>query len=152
MRRLKVWQWVGMGFLCFIALMEYLNFTEFCYGEGRYLGDQGLIDATIRYEIEHLPPNYLSKDIKKYASVAEFHEVNPNCCDLTKWGDPAIRTWDRRFAIWARRILGVELLIVKLRYRFKDDGQQQFESAHYLIDSCGQVRSVWSWWGSVGNR
>jgi hypothetical protein len=144
MKRLGRYRLIGMAILGaiaagLIARAEYLNFNDYCYSEGSYLGDQGLIDATIRYEIDHVPANYFSQGGKKYASVEEFHQVNPICCRLEKWGDPNIKTWDFRARIWAHRIIGEYFFVVDLWYRFKDEGQNQFTLAHYLINACGKV-------------
>ncbi len=114
-----------------IIVAEYLNFTDFCYSEGRYLGDQGLIDAVVRYEIENPHQSYISHGGRRYASIEDFYEANPICCQLEKWGDPWIRTWDRRFSIWIRKILGVPIFVVKLWYRVRDEGPTPFGSAHY---------------------
>lgn len=145
--KLKRWRWFGIGLLPVVALgaiavFEYLNFTGFCYSESRHPSDQELIDAVIRYEINHISSYYLARGAKKYASVEEFHQLNPICCRLDKWGDPAFSIWDRRYGIWVRRILGQELLIVRLRYRTKDEGLYQFTGAHYLIDACGKVHEA----------
>jgi hypothetical protein len=147
MKRLGRYRLIGMAILGaiaagLIARAEYLNFNDYCYSEGRYLGDQGLIDAAIRYEIDHVPASYFSQGGKKYTSVEEFRQVNPICCLLEKWGDPNVKTWDRRARIWARRIVGEEIFVVDLWYRFRDEGQYQFTSAHYLINACGKVREV----------
>ena len=113
-----------------------LNFTEFCYSQRRYLGDQGLVDAVIQYEITHSD----ERDAKKYRSVEEFRNLNPTCCRLEKWGDPEHSVWQRPYMIWVRRIFNAEILIVDLWYRFKDEGSPQFVSQHYLINACGEVR------------
>jgi hypothetical protein len=150
-RRATRWWGLGLALLCalVIAVFEYLNFTDFCYAEARYLGDQGLIDAAIRYEIEHVPPRYFTEGARKYASVEEFREVNPTCCDMLKWGDPAVRVWGRHFAVWMRRIFGQYFIVVMLDYRVRDEGPQQFSGAHYLINSCGRLREGVSWWGKA---
>jgi hypothetical protein len=147
LRRVSPIQWFALALVCLVGALEFLNFTDFCYSERRYLGDEGLIDATIRYELEQAS----RKGFNKYTSVAQFHEVNPKCCTMMKWGDPVVRTGSRGFAIWMRRILGDYFIVVDLKYRIKDEGSEQFDSAHYLINSCGRPRSVVSRWGSLGH-
>jgi hypothetical protein len=123
-----------------IIVAEYLNFTDFCYSEGRYLGDRALVDRTIRYEIDRVNTNQGARGVTKYASVEEFRQANPACCHLEKWGDPMVSTVDRRFRIWMRRILGVPIFVVLLQYRVSNEGPHQFWSSHYLINACGKVR------------
>jgi hypothetical protein len=134
------------------AAIEYLNFTDFCYSERRYLGDAGLVDRTIQFEIEHAARWARAQGLIEYASVEQFREANPRCCTLVKWGDVAIRTPRRRFAIWARRVLGEYFIVVGLDYRLAEDGPRQFGGARYLIDSCGRASNVVAWWGAIGNH
>ena len=123
-----------------VVVFEVLNFTGFCYSQGRWLGDEGLIDAVIQFQIDHTRPEQLAAGAIKYASVEEFHRLNPYCCRLAKWGDPYQPISRRRPMVWVRRIFGQEILIVDLWYRVRDDGPEQFTTAHYLIDACGDVR------------
>jgi len=117
---------------CLVAF-EYLNFTEFCYAEGRYLGDQGLCDRMIRYAIDHVRPDELARGAKKYSSVEEFNRVNPDSCYLEKRIPP-------RFAVWIRRLLGQYFLPATLWWKYRDEGAEPFTSVRYLIDACGGVR------------
>jgi hypothetical protein len=123
-----------------VLVFETLNFTGFCYSRGRWLDDQELIDAVIQHQIDHIGPEQLASGAIKYTSVEGFHRLNPVCCKLAKWGDPYYPFWRRRPMVWVRRILGQEILIVDLWYRFRDDGPEPFTTAHYLIDACGNVR------------
>lgn len=140
----KRWRRVGIGSLCLIALgiiavFQYLNFTGFCYSEWRYPSDQDLIDTVIRYEIDHISTYYLARGAKKYASVEEFHQLNPICCRVNKWGDLQFGLWRRRYVI-LRRVFGQEILTIELWYRFSDEEPNKFSRAYYLIDACGKVR------------
>lgn len=122
-----------------VGLFEFLNFTDFCYSAARYVGDQGLIDAAIKYEISHIDPEYL-QGATMYASAQEFRDRNPFCCRLAKWGDPYVRIRHRRPTVWIRRVLGCEILIIELWYRSREDGPKPFSYAHYLTDACGNIR------------
>jgi hypothetical protein len=138
LKRVSRWRWIALGLSCALASIETLNFTEFCYDQGRYLGDQGLVDAVVQYEITHA--SSYGPGAKKYRSVEEFHAANAICCRIEKWGDPYFSIWKRRPMIWVRRIFGAEILIVDLWYQVKDEGSPQFVSQHYLINACGEVR------------
>lgn len=118
-----------------IGLFEYRNFHEYCNAEGRYLTDQELVNAAIRYEITHPARYYLEQGGRRYGSVAEFFQVNPNCCQLDKTINPS-----RSRAIWFMRLIGRRFLVVWLWYMFKDEGTDHFTTAHYLVDTCGNVR------------
>lgn len=119
------------------ARFEYRNFHEYCIAEGRYLTDQELVDAAIRYEITHPARYYLEQGGRRYGSVAEFRQVNPICCQLDKTINPS-----KSRAIWFRRLVGRHFLVVRLWFKFKDEGADQFTTAHYLVDTCGNVRSA----------
>jgi hypothetical protein len=125
--------------LLIIVVLELLNFTGFCYREGRYPSDQQLIDSVIQYEIDHIDPQHLA-GAKRYTSVEDFRHDNPHCCRLSKWGDPYVGVWERRWTIWLRRLFGAEIYIADLWFRSRDEGPRQFSIAHYLIDACGNVR------------
>lgn len=139
MKTFLSWKWISLGVFCVaIGVAEYLNFTDFCYSEWRYLGDAGLIDAAIAYEISHVSPAE-SQHAVKYESVAAFHNENSICCYLAKWGVPNL-TFDRRVRIWMRRLVGEYYIVVELWYRFRNDGPTPYSTSHYLVDSCGRVR------------
>src|SRR5438067_2006764 len=78
------WGWAGLGFVCLIALcaFEYLNFTNFCYAEVRYLGDQGICDGAIRDAIARVRPEDVVRGAKKYSSLEEFHQARPGLLHL----------------------------------------------------------------------
>ena len=117
-----------------LALFEYLNFHEYCYDEARFLGDRALLDAAVQYQLDFMRQHDSERGTRTYASVREFREANPICCSLDKWGDG-------RWSIWRRRLLGQEMMIVDLWYRFKDEGPAPFWQAHMLIDACGHIGS-----------
>jgi hypothetical protein len=106
---------IAAAIISALVVFEYLNFHEFCYSEGRFLGDRALIDAAIRHQIDFMQRTDYARATPEYGSVQEFHQANPICCSLDKWGDG-------RLSIWRRRLLGQELMIVDLWYRFRDAG------------------------------
>jgi hypothetical protein len=134
MRRIRSWQWIVVALLCAVALVEVLNFTGFCYSQVRYLRDQELIDAAIQYRLADVGDYYLSRGAKKYNSVAEFHEINPHCCRLSKWGHPGLG----EEGIWLR-VIGWYVVVADLWYRFRDAGTNQFWSETVFMNSCGKV-------------
>ena len=131
------WGWAGLGFVCLIALcaFEYLNFTNFCYAEVRYLGDQGICDGAIRDAIARVRPEDVVRGAKKYSSLEEFYQVNPVSCTLDERLPP-------RPAVWVRRASGQYFIPVYLWWKYKDNGPQPFTMVHYLVDPCGKVRDA----------
>ena len=63
----------SVGAVCATALIEYLNFTGFCYGQGRYLGEQELVNFAIEQAIHF--SDLVTTDVRGrqvYSSVEEF--------------------------------------------------------------------------------
>lgn len=123
-----------------LGIFEYLNFTTYCYSQGRYLGDLGIIKAAVLNEINNPNIMYKKKGDISYNSIEQFNEINPICCRIQKFGDQYFAIWNRRRAVWIRRLIGKYFIIVDMAYRFKNEGKNQFWSAHYLVDACGVVR------------
>ncbi|OPC87435.1 hypothetical protein BTV54_01855 [Pasteurella multocida subsp. multocida] len=94
----------GKGyFLWFILflLSIYLFITiqerrGYCFDKGAYIHElyteQELIDRGIEYVVSTMPSNVIEPDrtrskIKRYASIEEFKQMNPDCCSLTTFID-----------------------------------------------------------------
>ncbi|HII3799923.1 TPA: hypothetical protein ACY38O_000543 [Pasteurella multocida] len=94
----------GKGyFLWFILflLSIYLFITiqerrGYCFDKGAYIHElyteQELIDRGIEYVVSTMPsgvikPDGTIKEIKRYTSVEEFKQMNPDCCTLTTFID-----------------------------------------------------------------
>jgi hypothetical protein len=113
--------------LPFLAV-EFLNFTGFCYRDMRYYSSLELIDRAIVRRIDRTPgPN-----VKAYASVREFHELNPNCCALYAWGPDLFQ-----YPIFLRAF-GFYYAIAEIWYRYSDtDPKYPFYQASIALDACG---------------
>jgi hypothetical protein len=114
-----------------IGVIEYFNFTGFCYSQRRWLGNQELINAAIKYELSHVRGPYALGALS-YSSLDEFKELNPQCCDLDRSGNnPAL---DGK---WVRS-LGIYNAAIHLHYRFRQTGQQQFWFETLFVNACGR--------------
>src|SRR6266478_3225607 len=110
MKRRPLMYSLGAAILCTFTLIEYLNFTGFCYAQRRYFGEQELVDFAIKREI--------------YGSVEDFHKVNPNCCILYRWGHP-----DLAEGIWVRSF-GWYISVAEIWYRLSTKSPSKFFRAH----------------------
>jgi hypothetical protein len=117
-------------FLVGMSAVQFLNFTGFCYRDMRYYSSQQLIDRAIAYRIESHTPAF--PDVKSYASVREFHQLNPNCCVLNVWGPDLFQN------PWLARIFGFYRVTAELWYRYSDtDPKYPFYAASISLDACG---------------
>jgi hypothetical protein len=112
------------------ALIQYLNFTGFCYRERRYHSDQEITDAAVRYSLKY---NEYYPDLIKYASLADFYAANPKCCRIYRWGNHLIEEglWPRLF-YW-------HITLVTLRYKIRPQGPKDTFSADVYLMPCGGV-------------
>jgi len=118
-----------------IALVEALNFTGFCYRDLRYLSDQEFIDKMVLYNLARHGPS--SERNKTYGSLREFYQVNPQCCELHRWGDqfsdPIIV-----------RLVGFYRVVGHITYRSNDAaGVDNFYSAIVSANACGDITGAW---------
>jgi hypothetical protein len=126
---------------CAMAIVEYLNFTGFCYADKRYHSDQELIDFAISRGLNFVgelqgSEIYGSGERTVYESVAQFHQVNPNCCELHRRGHP-----DLEEGVWPR-VFGWYIAVAEIWYRIKSTGQNQFYHVTVFMNSCGAVKRI----------
>jgi hypothetical protein len=134
---------VGIFSLMSVALIQFLNFTGFCYGQRRYLSDKELIEAGIAYQMNNTR-EYYSQGAIKYSSKENFIQLNRGCCFLTRDGHPGLD-----LEIWGR-IFGWYYAVVEIWYRLKNEGAQQFWYEYVYVDACGKVGFSWGHENSYG--
>jgi hypothetical protein len=126
---------LGVALICAIVLVEYLNFSGFCYSERRYPSDAELIARAIAYNLERHSPD--SSRSKMYASLDDFYRENPKCCEILRWssgpfGNPLIL-----------RLFGVYESLVDIAYRINDGGGvDNFYGSMTIVNSCGKILEV----------
>jgi hypothetical protein len=129
---------------CLFGVPQFLNFTGFCYGEGRYYSDEEFIDIAIKYNLSRLdsikgPLNY--KKPRVYRSPRELIEQNPNCCLIYRWGggDPAAD------GIWGR-IVGFYIVVADIWFKANDSNDSTANDNYYnsLVsmnaEGCGRTQ------------
>src|SRR5260370_20421831 len=72
-----------VAFLGAIGMVECLNFTGFCYPQGRYLSDQELIDIAIKSRLQYQGAENPEAN-KIYRSAEDFRSQNPGCCAVDR--------------------------------------------------------------------
>jgi hypothetical protein len=114
-----------------VALFQGLNFTGFCYHQGRFYSDEQLIDAAIRRNIEM--QSMTPEPKKQYDSIEAFKRLNPDCCEVRRWGDPSLDP------IWVR-IFGFYRAMVDVWYRTNEEGgPDRFYWSLVSFDNCGRI-------------
>jgi hypothetical protein len=122
---------------CAVALIQFLNFSGFCYPQQRWLSDTELITSAITNNLARHSAEIGSLRSKMYSSIEEFHQQNSNCCVLERWntgpfGSPIFL-----------RFLGVYEALVDIIYRVNDGGGvDNFYGSMTLVNSCGAVLEV----------
>ena len=64
---------IGTVILWALILIEYLNFTGFCYAQRRYLGERELVDLAIKQAIHF--SDLVTSDVQErevYSSMEDF--------------------------------------------------------------------------------
>ena len=120
-----------IGLLSIGAAAEYLNFSGYCYPEGRWLGDQELIEAAIKYELSHVRGQYELSALS-YSSPVAFQQENPGCCRIDRSAEHPLLDGK-----WIR-LLGMYIATVDLWYRFQRQGSEQFWFETVFVNACGR--------------
>jgi hypothetical protein len=113
------------------AWVQYLNFSGFCYSQKRYLSDQELLNVAVQHNIDR--DKFYFKDQIQYGSIAEFLQLNPNCCAL-------FRRSHHMFAedIWVRAF-GWYVVIAEVFYKIQPSGPDNYYYSYITLDACGKV-------------
>lgn len=85
--------------LCLLVGRMGLNYTGYCYEQGRYLTNQEKIDIVVIEILKNFPavpqqpliaPNgskipqyFLPRDVTRAQSIEDFYAMHPNCCEVT---------------------------------------------------------------------
>lgn len=105
--------------LTIFLTVQYLNFTGFCYSEGRYL----------------------SKDELLKRGMGKIYEENPDCCSL-------YNIQDRDFGYFVNNLFGFHhfglVTVSKRGIREGDDPREAYKRSWAYITSCGVVHEDYS--------
>ncbi|HDR1466219.1 TPA: hypothetical protein QB414_002053, partial [Pasteurella multocida] len=83
--------------LFLVAVYLFITIQEmrgYCFDKWEYIHnlytEQELIDRGVEYVVSTMPsgvfePDGTTTEIKRYASVEEFKQMNPDCCKLTRF-------------------------------------------------------------------
>jgi hypothetical protein len=114
------------------AIIQYLNFSGFCYRDMRYLSDNELIESAIRYNIQH---PHSAPDLIEYTSIDEFHRLNPDCCRVYRDGHYTLTegTWPRFY--------GWYISVAEVWYRRKQFGPDPYYRSYVAVNACGRAMS-----------
>ena len=135
------------AFLLCVGLPASMNYSGFCFAEGRYLSDEERIRLylelsmrnTYRYQERGSIKDY---EYIKYSSVDEFLEKNPDCCgvNIKKGYDLAPpRFLDRITGFNSGKIISIEFPA----YKLSNNGKKKLvkdEFYHYQMN-CGKAQS-----------
>jgi hypothetical protein len=117
-----------------LALVQYLNFSGFCYSQVRFLPDSELLARAIQYDLKNPP---IGEGQISYASIDEFLTRNPNCCLLHRHGGSLLD--GILDGPWVR-IFGWYIAVADVWYKFREDGPRNYYHSAIAVDSCGKVR------------
>jgi hypothetical protein len=116
-----------------LGVIEYLNFTGYCYAEARYLGDHELIKAVIANALKHVPD---TPEITRYSSVDDLLARNPDCCAVHRQDRGVFEgllpgTWVRSF--------GWYIAAVEVVYRYRETPSMNYLDSFTLVNACGSI-------------
>jgi hypothetical protein len=123
---------IALVFLCGLAVLQYLNFTGFCYGAGRYLSDQELLDLAIESKLARQSVGNPETN-RLYKSVEEFRSQNPQCCELVRTGHEIIDSI-------ISRLFGFYVSVARLHYKANESPEiDNYYAADISMSACGRV-------------
>jgi hypothetical protein len=146
-------------FLClfsfFVISRVALNYSGYCYKEGRYFSDKEKIDLAVMYIVNTYPPvvdiyersskedsvgRSSPKNSIKYSSVEQFYRDNKDCCSVSKTGKKGTDV------PLTHKLIGSVDKYVKIKYkvRYKDSNDnviEVFETPFVAVSNCGHTWS-----------
>jgi hypothetical protein len=133
-----------------LAIIEYGNFTGFCYPQSRWLSDADLIQHAIQYNLQKQPKE---AGVIEYGSVEAFLARNGNCCLIFRRDRGEFE--NILDPIWMR-VFGWYVLVVDVWYQFKETGPNNFIQSDVAMNSCGDFLELHTSYGprprnSTGN-
>lgn len=151
---------IGGGDFDYKSRVENLvaNFVGYCEDENRFYSKDELVGVAIKAILENenaILGSFRSKPIDQekvlgneavqqrelYASVEEFMQENPNCCDLNRKQLPAYEPWlDVRLAGNYRVGLDVQKRLFYTKGQETIDGKDHI---FYAISNCGKAKHLY---------
>jgi hypothetical protein len=115
--------------LAIITAFAALLTARFCLTHFKYYSDAELIDIVIKWNLSRHEPN--NERDKVYASLAEFHRLNPNCCTVYRW---------QHYMLPGFGIAGDA--VVNVYYKVSDTAEKdKYYDSHVRVSSCGEIRA-----------
>ncbi len=110
---------VKTALIIILLTVEYLNFTGFCYSDGRYYSKEELLRI----------------------GVGKIYEEDPNCCSVYDIKDRDMNYFLNNF--FARHFYGL-VIITKRDMTQYDDPKETYVRAWSYLSSCGAVHRDYS--------
>lgn len=151
--------------LCLLVGRMGLNYTGYCYEQGRYLTDQEKIDIAVIDLLKNFPANprgpqvppwspryFLPRDATRAQSIEDFYAMHPNCCEVTDQArfdflqSEFIASPGQKVPLMMR-LTGMVSSYVLIRYKLHyldEDGEEKLWKNDYsytAISNCGTTRS-----------
>jgi hypothetical protein len=114
-------------------VIEYLNFTGYCYAQRRYLKDEELIEIAASYNLRfsNEGPNAI-----RYSAGPALVEQNPNCCVVHRTeGGPFDELMSGNWV----RTFGLYTVVVEIWYRLKVSPPKNYLDSFVAMNACGKV-------------
>jgi hypothetical protein len=122
-----------VGLLLLLGAIAYCVFqfqkasSGYCFKEQRYLTDEELIHAAIRYS------SYKMTIDSSEAAIRSFYENNPTCCSVDRESNMA--------SSWFENLLGFYYAVVEVNFEVKPEiaerSGNRFYKEYVQISSCG---------------
>lgn len=120
----------------------------FCPAEGRYLGEQELIDISVNAALLDRERRFLDRPAvfekaAKYNSLEDYYDRNSGCCQIALANKNHVLADEKRIA-YNRRTYGGAFFIVEL----SDPAVQIFRDEFLMVSACGQTSPASKWKGN----
>jgi hypothetical protein len=114
-----------------LAVLQYLNFSGFCYEQGRFYSDRELEDIAIREQMK-LQDSSNPERNHVYKSAEDFRAENPGCCRVFRSGNMLPDSI-------LVRIVGWYVSDTEVAYRANDSrGKYSFYLSDTFMNACGK--------------
>ena len=112
-----------------LIVIQYLNFTGFCYRQCRYYSDHDLMDIVSKYGRQR----YRNVHTINYSSLDDLIASNPNYCKIYRWGHRLASD-----GVWTR-VFGWHIVYVLLGYKIRSQPPNNYLSIDASVNACGFI-------------
>jgi hypothetical protein len=141
--------------ILYVVVRLGLNYSGYCYEQGRYISNQEKIEIVAKHIIrphqipKHMPiEEWLAlpisiRTVVNYRSTDEFFETNKDCCEVTDFGKGDFGAKGEKLSVFDK-LFGITSSYVRVHYQVRhldEKGQliTAYAEPYFAISNCGHL-------------